>query len=307
MVDELRASSEARRGQQNGQQKRWVLVRIIRISLGCLMNFTIDLSDLSFFLQWPVYEAYQAVESVDLEVTQPFSGGLTRWLILQRLGNSILQRSQTTRNLWCQFSTEVKHYIYIYSECKHCPLMRVPFILQGSCRSVMAGGDSFPTACEEAAVSDSWAAQWPGGFLPYTGPALVSTADWCPPKLPVIWVRNQLTYPGPMVEVRVWSQQKSSGETNALYPHRMALLRTSANVTKKGDGLTLTHDTFQTCSAAFLNPGFFPSKKQPRQTWSDPPWLWCKLRAAGMTWRVRWQMRYVMMRYTEEHVRMAWW
>ena len=55
-----------------------------------------------------------------------------------------------------------------------------------------------------------------------------------------------------MVEVRVWSQQKSSGETNALYPHRMALvrafldgskvnpydclLRTSANVTKKGDG-----------------------------------------------------------------------
>jgi len=197
--------------------------------------------------------------------------------------------------------------LYIYSECKHCPLMRVPFILQGSCRSVMAGGDSFPTACEEAAVSDSWAAQWPGGFLPYTGPALVSTADWCPPKLPVIWVRNQLTYPGPMVEVRVWSQQKSSGETNALYPHRMALLRTSANVTKKGDGLTLTHDTFQTCSAAFLNPGFFPSKKQPRQTWSDPPWLWCKLRAAGMTWRVRWQMRYVMMRYTEEHVRMAWW
>ena len=139
--------------------------------------------------------------------------------------------------------------------------MRVPFILQGSCRSVMAGGDSFPTACEEAAVSDSWAAQWPGGFLPYTGPALVSTADWCPPKLPVIWVRNQLTYPGPMVEVRVWSQQKSSGETNALYPHRMALLRTSANVTKKGDGLTLNPWYFSNMFSSFSEPRFFSIQK----------------------------------------------
>ena len=199
--------------------------------------------------------------------------------------------------------------------------MRVPFILQGSCWSVMAGGDSFPTACEEAAVSDSWAAQWPGGFLPSTGPALVSTADWCPPKLSVIWQsETNWPIPGPWLKLGCDHKKKALErpmhfipiewpsyelETGQKLVHMIASYEHPRMSPKRGMAF-LTHDTFQTCSAAFLNPGFFPSRnpvriqKQPRQTWSDPPWLWCKLRAAGMTWRVRWQMRFFM-RYTEEH------